>query len=176
MMAAIVDGATSHAFCIACARCDTSFNPSSNDIAPAATSAENSPSEWPATISGANSSPIVFANITECKNTAGWVTLVCFKSSGVPSNIKSVILKPKISFAFSNISRASALFSYRSLPIPTNCAPCPGNTNAFIFFSYCFFKLWVSACKVTNFCLDFIVFNHKNATFAYISIYSRIIF
>ena len=72
----MVDGVFSQAFCIAIARADTKRTPSSNDKAPAATSAENSPREWPATISGQKSGPIVFANITECRKMAGCVTLV----------------------------------------------------------------------------------------------------
>jgi len=45
MIAAIVEGFCSQAFCIAIARFDTSFSPSSKPSAPAATSALNSPSE-----------------------------------------------------------------------------------------------------------------------------------
>ena len=98
---------------------ETNFNPSSNDNVPFATSAENSPKECPATISGLKSDN-VFAIITECKNTAGWVTLVSFNSSAVPSNMTSVIRKPKILFAFSNKSFANSEFSYNSFPIPVN--------------------------------------------------------
>ena len=97
---------------------ETNFNPSSNDKAPFTTKAENSPKECPATISGFTSKTL--AKITECKKTAGWVTLVSFNSSAVPSNMISVILKPKISFAFSNNSFAKGEFSYKSLPIPVN--------------------------------------------------------
>ena len=52
--AAIVPGTASQHFCISAARRETSFRASSKDIAPAATRAENSPRECPATISGAN--------------------------------------------------------------------------------------------------------------------------
>ena len=45
MIAAIVPGFASQAFCIALARAATSFKPSSKAIAPAATKAENSPRE-----------------------------------------------------------------------------------------------------------------------------------
>ena len=65
MIAAIVEGCASHAFCIAIARAYTSFKPSSNERAPAATSAENSPSECPAVISGLKASPMHNAEITE---------------------------------------------------------------------------------------------------------------
>ena len=64
-MAAMVEGVASQAFCIAIARAYTSFNPSSKLNAPAATNAENSPSEWPAVISGLKSSPMQRAEITE---------------------------------------------------------------------------------------------------------------
>ena len=132
--AAMVEGVISHAFCIAKALLETNTKASSKDKAPFATNAENSPNECPATISGSKSSNVL-AKITECKKTAGCVTLVSFNSSAVPSNIISVIRKPKISFALSNSSLATAEFSYKSLPIPVNCAPCPGKTYAFIFFS-----------------------------------------
>ena len=95
----MVDGCNSQAFCIAKARVETNFNPSSNDKTPAETKAENSPNEWPATISGLNLSPKTLAKITECKKMAGWVTLVCFSSSSEPVNIISVIQNPKISLA-----------------------------------------------------------------------------
>ena len=120
--AAIVLGVISQAFCIAIARWETSFKPSSKDKVPLATKAENSPKEWPATISGLKLSN-VFAKITECKNTAGCVTLVSFNCSAVPSNMMSVMRNPNISLAFSNNSFAKAEFSYKSLPIPVNCAP-----------------------------------------------------
>ena len=97
---------------------ETNLKPSSNDNAPFTTSAENSPKECPATMSGFTSNTL--AKITECKKTAGWVTLVSFNSSAVPSNMISVILKPRISFAFSNNAAAKGEFSYKSLPIPVN--------------------------------------------------------
>ena len=120
------------------ALCETNFNPSSKDKAPFATNAENSPKECPATICGWNSSPNVLAKITECRKIAGCVTFVSFNCSAVPSNMMSVILKPNMSFAFSNNSLAKAEFSYKSLPIPVNCAPCPGKIYAFIL--ECFIK------------------------------------
>ena len=132
MMAAMVEGFISQAFCIAKARLETRLTPSAKSMAPAATNAENSPKEWPATISGANFSPRDFAKMTEWRNTAGWVTFVCFNSDSSPANMTSVIRKPSISLAFSNRSFAKGMFSYKSLPIPMNWAPCPGNTNAFI--------------------------------------------
>ena len=39
----------------------------------------------------------------ECKNIAGWVTRVCLRSSSEPSNMISVMLKPRISLAWSII-------------------------------------------------------------------------
>src|SRR5690606_28923014 len=117
--AAMVDGVISQAFCIAIARLDTNCKSSSKYKVPLATKAENSPNEYPATLSGLKSVK-VFAKITECKNTAGWFTLVCFNSSSVPLNMISVMLKPKISFALSNSSLAIADVSYKSLPIPEN--------------------------------------------------------
>ena len=55
----------------------TIFNPSSNDITSAATKADNSPKECPATISDVKPS-VVNPIATLCKNTAGCVTLVSF--------------------------------------------------------------------------------------------------
>ena len=118
--AAMVPLLESQAFCIACARCETSLRPSSNFRVLFATRAENSPSECPATISGRKRSSKLFARITECRNIAGCVTLVCFKSSTLPSNIILVILNPKISLACSNRDLASVEVSYRDKPIPEN--------------------------------------------------------
>ena len=64
-MAAMVEGWASQAFCMAMARAYTSFSPSSNDKAPAATKAENSPKECPAVISGWKASPMHKAEMTE---------------------------------------------------------------------------------------------------------------
>ena len=71
MMAAIVDGFCSQAFCIAIARFETRLRPSSKLRAPAATSALNSPSECPAVISGLKSAPSDLARMTECRKIAG---------------------------------------------------------------------------------------------------------
>ena len=71
MIAAIVPGAVSQAFCIALARAATNFNPSSKLKQRAATKAENSPKEWPATRFGLNCSPKQSALMTLCKKTAG---------------------------------------------------------------------------------------------------------
>src|SRR5690606_8417281 len=70
--------------------------------------------------------------MTECRKTAGWVTLVCLSSSEVPSNMILEMENPSWSSARSNNSFATDECSYRFLPIPVNCAPCPGNTYAFI--------------------------------------------
>ena len=131
--AAMVDGVRSQHFCMALARAMTSLRPSSKLMAPAATKAENSPSEWPPTMSGLNCSPMYLARMTLWRKMAGCVTRVCLRSSGVPANIRSVMRKPIMSLAFSNMARHSSLPSYRFLPMPTNWAPCPGNTYAFIF-------------------------------------------
>ena len=56
---------------------------------------KNSPSECPATASGFT--PSALAMMTEWRNTAGWVTLVCLSSSSVPANMMSVMRKPRIS-------------------------------------------------------------------------------
>ena len=40
-------------------------------------------------------------------------------------------LYPKTELPFSNRSLAIAELSYKSLPIPLNCEPCPGKTYAF---------------------------------------------
>ena len=69
---------------------------------------------------------------------AGCVTLVSFNASASPSNIMSVMENPKISFAVEKRSFATALSSYKSLPIPTNWAPCPGNIATFI---HLFFRI-----------------------------------
>ena len=73
---------------------------------------------------------------------AGWVTLVVLRSSSEPSNIMSVIRKPRISLALSIISAALGELSYSSLPMPGNWEPCPGKTNAlFILHKIKYFLL-----------------------------------
>jgi hypothetical protein len=104
--AAMVLGCSSQAFCMALARAATSFNPSANSMAPAATRALNSPSEWPATMLGWKASPRTFAFTTLCRKIAGCVTLVCFRSASLPLNITFVRLKPSRSLACSNQMRA----------------------------------------------------------------------
>ena len=129
----MVLGFASQAFCMAPARIATSLNASPKLKVPFATKAENSPSECPATISGLAFS-IFLKAATECIKIAGCVMLVFFKSSSVPLNIILLISKPSISLASSNNCFAAALLSYKFLPIPLNCAPCPGKINA------CFIK------------------------------------
>ena len=72
--------------------------------------------------------------IIECRNTAGCVTFVIFRSSSVPSNIRSLIRNPNTSLAVSNFVFANGKLSYRRFPIPTYCAPCPGKTTALFIF------------------------------------------
>ena len=124
----MVPGSASQAFCMALARAATSFRPSANSMAPAATSALSSPSECPATMSGRNSSPMALAFTTLCRKMAGCVTSVRFRSSSLPLNITWVRLKPSRSLACSNQMRALLSASYRSLPIPGNWLPWPGKT------------------------------------------------
>ena len=97
-------------------------------MAPAATKALNSPRLCPATMAGLNASPSTLAFTTLCRKMAGWVTLVCFRSASLPVNITLVRLKPRMSLACSNQMRALLSASYRSLPMPGNWLPCPGNT------------------------------------------------
>ena len=104
MMAAIVPGTASQQRCIAWARTETRRRPSSKERAPAATRAENSPSECPATMSGLIPAQIAVA--TECRNTAGCVTRVAFRSSAVPENMVSRRSKPRMLSAASKRSRA----------------------------------------------------------------------
>ena len=114
---------------------ETNLSPSSKLIDLEDTRAENSPRECPAHAWGLNSLE-VNAKITEWMKIAGCVTLVWRRSSAEPSNIRSVILKPKISFDLLKNSLDSAMLSYNSLPIPGFCDPWPGKTNAFILFLY----------------------------------------
>ncbi len=124
----MVPGRISQAFCMALARAATSFNPSANSMAPAATSALNSPRLCPAVMAGRNASPITLAFTTLCRKIAGCVTLVCFRSASLPRNMISVMVNPRMSLACSNQMRALLSASYRSLPIPGNWLPWPGKT------------------------------------------------
>ena len=132
--AAMVDGCNSQASCMALARALTSASPSPKLSDPAATSALNSPRLCPATMSGWKRSPKHSAKTTEWMKIAGWVTLVCLRASGVPSNMVEAMSKPNTSLASAKRRLAKSDWSNRSFPMPGNWAPWPGNTNAFMRF------------------------------------------
>ena len=124
-----LEGFSSHAFCIAVARTLTNWKCIFKTQNTIGNKLLNSPRECPATISGFRFSIVLYA-ITECRNTAGWVYMVCLRSASVPSNMISEIRNPKISLACSNNRLAEALFWYNSFPIPRKLTdPCPGNTK-----------------------------------------------
>ena len=74
---------------------------------------------------------VPLADLVSQEQVTGWVTRVCFSSSAVPVNMMDVMSKPSNTLALSNRSRARELASYKSLPIPGNCEPCPGKMYAF---------------------------------------------
>ena len=78
---------------MALARAATKRRPSAKESTPAATKAENSPNECPATIEGWGLFNVEYANI-ECKKIAGCVTSVRRSSSSVPENIIEAKSKP----------------------------------------------------------------------------------
>ena len=132
--AAIVPGVTSHASCISSPRRCTRRMPSSKLIAPAAISAAYSPSECPATTAGRL--VIVPASMAATRaampwaTSAGCVLTVRVSSSSGPSKQRPESEKPRASSAASKTARAAGISSWRSLPMPTCCAPCPGKSQA----------------------------------------------
>src|SRR5690606_17482327 len=59
----------------------------------------------------------------------GWVLVVRFRSSAGPFAIREARSWPREADACSSVRRTAALFAHAS-SIPTDCDPCPGNTNA----------------------------------------------
>src|SRR5262249_45822106 len=104
---------------------------SAKDKTPAATSAEYSPSECPATKLGVTP----FSASTRCAaietvKIAGCVNSVSLSCSSGPSKQSFESEKPRASSASSKVCFAMENFSDKSRPMPTACEPCPGNRNA----------------------------------------------
>ena len=94
-------------------RARTERTASASDIAPAATSAEYSPSECPATNAGVT--PNRFTNTacaaTETARIAGWVFAVSLSSTSGPSKHSLVSFSPSASSAASSTAFASGKLS-----------------------------------------------------------------
>jgi hypothetical protein len=121
---------------MASARAFTTLKPSSNDIAPAKTSAVYSPKLKPAHLAqfaiAAGSSTRSFSTAASPdRNSAGCAKTVSSSFSFGPLTHKSSKSYPRISAALSHISltagKDETLFS-----IPTACEPWPGKRNAIL--------------------------------------------
>src|SRR5438105_5778203 len=66
----------------------------------------------------------------ETARMAGWVLAVLRSSSSGPSKSSRKSPPPSAASASSSTARASGWASASAWPMPTDCEPCPGNTNA----------------------------------------------
>ena len=110
----------------------TSLNASSSDNTPANASAGISPNEKPAATSALMpAASNALAHARSVKKRHGCVFSVCVSASPGPS--KHIASLPGlIASPISNTAFAAALLSYKSLPMPTDWAPCPANKNAIL--------------------------------------------
>jgi len=101
------------ASCMHDPRWRTARTASASSSAPAATSAEYSPSEWPARRSGLSPVRARSASCiaTETVRMAGWVLRVSLSSSSGPSKISRLSFSPSAASAASKTARASGHFS-----------------------------------------------------------------
>ena len=136
MIAAIVPGFWSHAACMSLLRTLTRYAVSATVSTPAAVSAVYSPRLWPAISTGRgiasapsfSSIALMQARLTAMM--AGCALTVCLRSSSGPLNRVSVSDLPSASSTSSKIALAAGDSLYSSRPIPTACAPWPGNRYA----------------------------------------------
>src|SRR5271170_6334531 len=142
-IAAMAPSPTGTAFCMAWPRIRSSRAASSIVSAPAAQSAEYSPSEWPAmnAASRATTSPASLSSARKAARlvaiSAGCALAVSVSSASGPSNTSCESFWPSAASTRANTSRAAGNASQSALPMPTACEPCPGNTRAvFIPFPY----------------------------------------
>jgi len=123
---------TGTASCMKLPRARTVLSASAKSRAPEATSAEYSPSEWPARKEGAmaDSSLSTLSAATLAARMAGCVLAVSFSSSSGPSKQRRDSEKPSASSASSKLILAILKLSASSFPIPACWEPCPGKMNA----------------------------------------------
>ena len=135
MRAAIAPVPAGAAACMASPRRRSSLAASVTDRAPAAASAEYSPSECPATKAACEiltpkpvSSARAAARLTAIS--AGWAFAVSVRVSIGPSHISFDRLSPSAASTSSNTALAAGKASASSLPMPTACEPWPGKMKA----------------------------------------------
>ena len=127
---------TGTACCMARPRMRKSRAVSASVKAPAAASAEYSPSEWPATncASRARSTPASASSTrmaaSDTAISAGCAFSVSVSLSAGPSHMVAVSFSPSAASTSSNTARAGAKASASALPMPTAWLPWPGNTKA----------------------------------------------
>src|SRR5262245_30351334 len=127
---------TGTAFCMASPRVRSSRAVSEMLKAPAAASAEYSPSEGPATKAASRptekpaSLPSTRSLAIETAISAGWAFSVSCRVSAGPSQIVAVSFSPSAASTSSNTAFAAGKASASALPMPTPWEPCPGKVNA----------------------------------------------
>jgi hypothetical protein len=115
------------ASCMNRPRARTARTASPRESAPAATSAEYSPREWPATKSGRLPCRASTAKVAaETVRIAGWVLAVSFSADSGPSKMSLASGSQRAASAASNTARASGKRLASSRPMPTDCEPWPG--------------------------------------------------
>src|SRR5689334_3682880 len=131
MIAAIAPVPTGTASCMNSPRLRTICAASRSDSAPAVTSAEYSPRLCPPASAGVSPrSAQAAAAATLAVRIAGCVFAVRASSASGPSNITRRRSKPSAALASSKTARAAAEASWKALPMPTACEPCPGKRKA----------------------------------------------
>ena len=138
MMAAIAPSPGGTASCIARPRARTRRTASSSESAPAATSAEYSPSEWPAAKRGAGS--VGYRSRSAARTAALIVTIAgCAFAVSVSSllgafedQLRERAASPgeRRVGAREHVARGGETTSRRSLPMPTTWEPWPGKSHA----------------------------------------------
>ena len=134
--AAMAPSPAGTARCMVWPRSFSSRAASGIEKAPAAASAEYSPSEWPATTTAfwRSVKPPSFSSTrstaSEWAISAGWVFSVRIRSSPGPSNMSLESFWFRVSSTSSNTSRAAEKAAARSRPMPTAWLPWPGKMKA----------------------------------------------
>ncbi len=122
---------TGTASCMAAARRRTSGTACARVSASAATRAEYSPSEWPATAAGSAppSARQARQQATPATSITGWVLVVSASASLGPWAISVPMSSPSASEASCSVSRTAG-WSPQASSMPTDCDPWPGKTKA----------------------------------------------
>ena len=146
-MAAIPPGLSSPARFISSPRVRTSLSPSEKDNAPEAVRADNSPRECPATVAGLKSGSMKRkcpprGNRMDVQRGLRIDRLIQVHPQVHPTSTVKGESRGR-NLLHRNVSLATGYVSASSLPMPTACEPCPGNTNAVVCgFRFMMYSQW----------------------------------